>query len=77
MSSRGKPCVHCTQPQTGRLTPLHTRANAAYFGTFGYELDLNTLTEEEQEQIKDQIQFMKKYRRLFQFGAFYRMESPV
>ena len=32
--------------------------------------------EEEQEQIKDQIQFMKKYRRLFQFGAFYRLESP-
>lgn len=62
--------------QTGRLTPLHTRANVAYFGTFGYELDLNTLTEEEQEQIKEQIRFMKKYRGLFQFGTFYRLKSP-
>ena len=62
--------------QTGRVTPLHTRANVAYFGTFGYELDLNSLTEKEQEKIKEQIQFMKEYRALFQFGTFYRLESP-
>lgn len=76
VSSMGSHVSTAPNHQTGRLTPLHTRANAAYFGTFGYELDLNTLTGEEQEQIKDQIQFMKKYRRLFQFGAFYRLESP-
>ena len=62
--------------QTGRLTPLHTRANAAYFGAFGYELDLNALTDEDFEKIKEQVRFMKKYRRLFQFGVFYRLESP-
>lgn len=48
----------------------------AYFGTFGYELDLNKLTEEEQEEVKAQISFMKQYRRLFQFGTFYRLKSP-
>ena len=33
-----------------RNTSLETRANVAYFGTFGYELDPNRLTEEEKEE---------------------------
>lgn len=60
-----------------RTTPLSTRANMAYFGTFGYELDLNLLSEEEMEQVKQQIEFMKQYRNLIQVeGDFYRILSP-
>lgn len=62
--------------QVFRTTPLHTRSNTAYFDAFGYELDVNRLTEEEQAQVKMQISFMKKYRRLLQFGTFYRLASP-
>ena len=62
--------------QVYRNTPLHTRANVAYFGTFGYELDLNKLTEEEIREVKAQIHFMKKYRSILQFGTFYRLKSP-
>ena len=62
--------------QVYRNTPLHTRANVAYFGTFGYELDLNKLTEEEIYQVKNQIEFMKEYREILQFGTFYRLKSP-
>ena len=62
--------------QVNRVTPLHTRANVAYFGTFGYELDLNKLSEEEIAQVKEQIAFMKEYRELLQFGTFYRLVSP-
>ncbi len=62
--------------QIMRSTPLYTRANVACFGTFGYELDLNRLTAEEQEEVKRQITFMKKYRSVLQFGSFYRLESP-
>ena len=62
--------------QIMRSTPLYTRANVACFGTFGYELDLNRLTAEEQEEVKQQVKFMKKYRRVLQFGTFYRLESP-
>ncbi len=62
--------------QVFRNTPLHTRANVAYFGTFGYELDLNKLSQEEQAAIKEQIAFMKEYRELLQFGDFYRLSSP-
>ena len=62
--------------QLGRVTPLHTRAHVAYFGTFGSELDLNRLSQEEQEEVKRQTAFMKEYRALFQFGTFYRLKSP-
>ena len=62
--------------QVYRNTPLHTRANVAYFGTFGYELDLNKISDKEQEQVKEQIRFMKKYREVLQFGDFYRLRSP-
>lgn len=62
--------------QVYRRTPLHTRANVAYFGTFGYELDLNKLTEEEIGQVKEQIAFMKEYRETIQYGTFYRLVSP-
>ncbi len=62
--------------QVFRNTPLHTRANVACFGTFGYELDLNKLTGEELQEVREQIVFMKEYRELLQFGTFYRIKSP-
>ena len=62
--------------QVNRSTPLATRANVAHFGTFGYELDLNRLTDEEREQVRAQIAFMKEYREIIQFGDFYRLRSP-
>ncbi len=62
--------------QTGRSVSIGTRANVAYFGTFGYELDLNEISDEEFEEVKGQIEFMKKYRELIQYGDFYRLRSP-
>lgn len=62
--------------QLGRVTPLETRANVAFYGAFGYELDINKLSEEEIEQVKEQISYYKKHRKLFQQGLFYRLLSP-
>ena len=63
--------------QVFRKTPIETRANIAYFGTFGYELDLNLLSDREMEEVKRQVAFMKKYRNLIQIdGDFYRLLSP-
>ena len=76
ISSMGSHVSVTPNHQLARTTPLHTRANVAYFGTFGYELDLNKLTKEEQSEVKEQIIFMKKYRQLIQFGTFYRLSSP-
>ena len=62
--------------QVNRITPLETRANVAYFGTFGYELDLNKLTPEEKQAVAVQVAFMKEHRSLLQRGEFYRLLSP-
>lgn len=63
--------------QLYRVTPLSSRANVAYFGTFGYELDLNLLSDREMEMVKEQIGFMKENRELIQMdGDFFRLRSP-
>ncbi len=62
--------------QTGRRVSIATRANVAYFGTFGYELDLNEISPGEFEEVKAQIEFMKQHRQLLQYGDFYRLRSP-
>ena len=76
VSSMGSHVSVVPNHQMNRMTPLHTRANTAYFGTFGYELDLNRLTEEEIAEVKEQVSFMKEYREIFQYGTFYRLQSP-
>ena len=61
--------------QTLRNTPLCTRANVSFFGCLGYELDLKHLLNLEKEQIKEQIAFYKRYREVFQFGDFRRLDK--
>ncbi|MGD6876294.1 alpha-galactosidase [Bacillus infantis] len=62
--------------QTLRETPLSTRANTAYFGTFGYELNPLSLSDEERSRISEQVSFYKQHRRLIRDGHFYRLLSP-
>lgn len=76
LSSMGAHVSATPNHQNFRQTPLNTRANTAYFGTFGYELDLNQLSGEEKKAVKAQVAFMKEYRRLIQQGTFYRLASP-
>ncbi len=76
LSSMGSHVSAVPNQQVGRVTPLSTRADVALFGTFGYELDLNGLTDEEKDLIKEQICFAKKYRTLIQQGVFYRLLNP-
>ena len=63
--------------QVGRLTPLATRGAAAMAGSLGYELDLTRLSEDEKEQIKQQIAQYKQLRHLLQFGNLYRLQNPL
>ncbi|RDY32184.1 alpha-galactosidase [Lachnotalea glycerini] len=62
--------------QTGRSTNIKTRGIVAMAGTFGYELDLNTLTLEEKEIVKQQINNCKKYWNLIHNGLYYRLVNP-
>lgn len=62
--------------QVARITPLATRAAVAFFGVFGYELDVTALGDEERRAIAGQVAFYKEHRELFQFGRFRRLRSP-
>lgn len=63
--------------QTGRSTPLSTRGCVAMSGTFGYELDVNKLSEEEKTEIREQIKTFGKLYDVLQNGDYYRLTSPL
>ena len=63
--------------QTGRSTPLDTRACVAMSGSFGYELDPRQLDDMEKEAIKKQIASYKQYCDLIHRGNYYRLTSPA
>lgn len=63
--------------QTGRVTSINTRSVVAMAGSFGYELDLNLLSEEEKEEVKQQIEDYKKYWNLIHNGTYYRLHNPL
>lgn len=63
--------------QTGRTTPIGTRAVTAMAGSFGYELDLNTLSDSEKQEVGEQITRFKKYGRLIHNGLYYRLSDPM
>lgn len=63
--------------QTGRKTPLHTRGVVAMSGTFGYELNLMKLSEQEKQEIREQIAEYKSYAPIIQNGLYYRLSDPT
>ncbi|CAM3382810.1 alpha-galactosidase [Marinicrinis lubricantis] len=62
--------------QVHRITSLKMRGDVALSGNFGYELDLTKFSQEEQELVKQQVDFYKENRSLIQFGTYYRLLSP-
>ena len=62
--------------QTGRVTPFDMRGLVAMTGAFGYELDLERLSEEECEQVRAQVQRYRAWAPLLQSGGLYRLRSP-
>ncbi|KGX91656.1 alpha-galactosidase [Pontibacillus halophilus JSM 076056 = DSM 19796] len=76
ISSMGAHVSAVPNHQVRRITSLKTRADVAYFGTFGYELDLTAMGEQELHQVANQISWYKDHRRVFQYGTFYRLKSP-
>ena len=76
VSSMGSHVSACPNHQTGRTTPLETCGHVAMSGTFGYELDLTKLTDEEKETVKAQCDEYRKYYDLINKGEHYRPMSP-
>jgi len=61
--------------QALRKIPLGTRFNVAMFGNLGYELDIRQLDEVDEAEVRAQIAFYKKHRRLLQYGRFYQLKK--
>ncbi len=80
-SAAGAHVSACPNHQTGRTVPFAVRAAVAQAGTFGYELDLAQLSEEERNAVPQQIAGFKKIAGLVHSGDYYRLSpaynSPV
>ncbi len=76
LSSLGAHVSAVPNHQVGRFTPLATRAAVAFFGVFGYELDTTALTDDERQQVHEQVDFYKSHRDVLQRGRFLRLRAP-
>ena len=63
--------------QTGRITPMETRAITAMAGSFGYELDLSALSEQDKQSVKLHIKKFREYAPLIHNGKYYRLSNPI
>ena len=73
ISTVGSHVSVCPNHQTGRVTPFWTRGDVALAGSFGYEMDLNKISDEEKEMVKEQVAAMHTYYDLTHEGLYYRL----
>lgn len=75
LSTMGAHVSDCPNHIVGRVTPFKTRGNVALAGTFGYELDITKISEEDREEISRQVALYHKYQPLIREGDYYRLAS--
>lgn len=75
LSTIGAHVSDCPNHAVGRNTPFQTRGITALAGTFGYELDITKISEEERGMVPEQIAAYKKYAPLIREGDYYRIAS--
>ncbi len=75
LSTMGAHVSDCPNHTVGRVTPFETRGIVALAGTFGYELDVTKIPQEDRDQIPDQIAMYHKYNDLVREGDYYRIAS--
>lgn len=75
-SAVGAHVSECPNHQVKRNTPFETRGDVAMAGTFGYELDITALTDEEKELVRRQCADYHKYYDVIHYGDLYRLISP-
>ncbi|MBQ8950540.1 MAG: alpha-galactosidase [Eubacterium sp.] len=74
-SSMGSHVSVCPNHLVGRTTDLKTRGYVALAGTFGYELDITKISDEEIETVKEQVVDYKRFGHLVREGDYYRLSS--
>ena len=75
LSTMGAHVSDCPNHVTGRIVPFETRGYVALAGTFGYELDITRIPQEDRDQIAGQVEMYHKYNELIRTGDHYRLSS--
>ena len=75
LSAMGAHVSVCPNHTVGRNTPFETRGYVALAGTFGYELDITKLTDEDKAMVKLQTVMYHKFNDLVRDGDYYRIAS--
>ena len=75
LSTMGAHVSDCPNHTVGRVTPFETRGIVALTGTFGYELDVTKIPEEDRNRIPDQVAMYHRYNDLVREGDYYRIAS--
>lgn len=72
-SAMGAHVSDCPNHSVGRNTPFTTRGHVAMVGTFGYELDVTKISQQDRDMIPLQIAEFNKYNPLIRTGDHYRI----
>lgn len=75
LCSMGAHVSDCPNHTVGRTTPFKTRGEIALAGTFGYELDVTRIPQEDRDMIPSQVAMYHKYNDLVRTGDYYRIAS--
>ena len=75
LSCMGAHVSDCPNHSVGRVTPFETRGYVALAGTFGYELDVTRIPEEDRNMIPKQVEMYHKYNDLVREGDYFRIAS--
>lgn len=75
LSTMGAHVTDCPNHAVGRTTPFDTRGIVALAGTFGYELDITKISDEDRSKISEQTKMYHKYNDIVREGDYYRLAS--
>lgn len=75
LSAMGAHVSVCPNHTVGRNTPFETRGYVALAGTFGYELDITKLSEEDKQMVSRQVAMYHQFNDLVREGDYYRIAS--
>lgn len=75
LSSMGAHISVCPNQACGRMTPFRTRGFVALAGTFGYELDITGMSDEDKALIDAQVALYHRCSQLIREGDYYRIAS--
>ncbi len=75
LSAIGAHVSACPNHTVGRVVPFETRGHVALAGTFGYELDITKLPEEDRAIVPRQVELYHRYNDLIRDGDYFRLAS--